>query len=70
MSIASSYDGIIHLLISDVIIPDMNGIQLYSKIKKARPEIKVIFISGYTANIVTENGLPEEEINFIQKPFQ
>jgi len=69
LSITSSYKEIIHLLITDVIIPDMNGMQLYNKISEMRPEIKVIYISGYTANIIAPGGKPDEGINFIQKPF-
>lgn len=68
LAISSSYDGIIHLLITDVILPDMNGMELYSKIRITRPEINVIYISGYTASAVGHNG-PVEELNFIQKPF-
>ena len=69
LSISASYEGIIHLLITDVIIPDMNGMQLYAKISETRPEIKSIFISGYTANVIAHNGMLDEGINFIQKPF-
>jgi CheY-like chemotaxis protein/two-component sensor histidine kinase len=69
LSISSSYEGVIHLLITDVIIPDMNGLQLYTKISEMRPEIKSIYISGYTANVIAHNGKLDEGINFIQKPF-
>lgn len=68
LTIATSYDGIIHLLITDVIIPGMNGMQLYGQIMRLRPEIKVIYISGYTASAIDWSGTIEE-INFIQKPF-
>lgn len=68
LTIASSYEGVIHLLITDVIIPGMNGMQLYGKISRMRPEIKVIYISGYTASAIDYSGTLEE-INFIQKPF-
>jgi CheY-like chemotaxis protein len=69
LTIASSYDGIIHLLITDVIIPDMNGMELYTEIIKTRPDIKSIYISGYTANVIAHNGKLDDGINFIQKPF-
>ncbi len=68
VSIASSWDGIIHLLITDVIIPGVNGMQLYGEISRMRPGIKVIYISGYTASAIDYSGALEE-INFIQKPF-
>jgi signal transduction histidine kinase/5S rRNA maturation endonuclease (ribonuclease M5) len=69
ISISASFEGIIHLLITDVIIPDMNGMQLYKKISETRPGIKSIFISGYTSNVIAHNGKLDEGINFIQKPF-
>ncbi|PKL15701.1 MAG: hybrid sensor histidine kinase/response regulator [Spirochaetae bacterium HGW-Spirochaetae-5] len=69
LSISASYEGVINLLITDVIIPDMNGMQLYKKISETRPEIKSIFISGYTSNVIAHNGRLDEGINFIQKPF-
>jgi two-component system, cell cycle sensor histidine kinase and response regulator CckA len=47
----------------------MNGMQLYKKISETRPEIKSIFISGYTSNVIAHNGRLDEGINFIQKPF-
>ncbi len=66
---ASSYDGVIHMLITDVILPDANGKELSSKIIKTRPDIKTIYISGYTANVIAHNGKLDDGINFIQKPF-
>lgn len=69
MSIASGYEGVIHLLIADVILPDSNGRTLYNKISLIRPEIKAIYISGYTANVIAHNGKLDDGINFIQKPF-
>jgi len=69
LTIASSYEGIIHLLITDVIIPDMNGMLLFNKINEIRPGIKAIFISGYTASVIAQNDSIDNGINFIQKPF-
>jgi len=69
LSIASSYEGRIDLLVTDVIIPDMNGMLLYYQLQTFRPGIKVIYISGYTANVLTVDDKNDEEINFIQKPF-
>ena len=68
LAISSSYDGIINLLVTDIILPGMNGTELYNKIRITRPVISVIYISGYTANAIDHNGAIEE-INFIQKPF-
>lgn len=69
IKIASTYDGIIHMLITDVMMPDMNGMDLYRRISEIRPGIKAIYISGYTANVIAHNGKLDEGVCFIQKPF-
>ncbi len=60
----------ISLLISDVIMPEINGKELSREIAKLVPGIKVLFVSGYTSNVLSEQGLISEDINFLQKPFQ
>lgn len=59
----------ISLLLSDVVMPEMNGQALYEELKKQRPDLPAIFISGYTDNVVLHNGEPKEGVNFINKPF-
>jgi nitrogen-specific signal transduction histidine kinase/CheY-like chemotaxis protein len=66
---AEKYDGDINLLITDVIMPDMNGRELAEKLKRMYPEIKILFMSGYTANVIAHHGVLDEGVNFIQKPF-
>jgi PAS domain S-box-containing protein len=58
----------IHLLLLDVVMPNKNGKEAYNEIKKMRPDIKAIFISGYTANIIHQKGLLDKELDFILKP--
>ncbi len=58
----------VQLLILDVIMPRKNGKEVYEEIRRARPDVKVIFSSGYTADILQKKGIPEEEFNFISKP--
>ncbi len=58
----------IHILLFDVIMPKKNGKEAYEEIKKIRPDIKSIFISGYTADIIHEKGILDEGMNFISKP--
>jgi len=58
----------IHIVLFDVIMPKKNGKEAYEEIKKIRPDIKSIFISGYTADIIHEKGILDEEMNFISKP--
>ncbi len=59
----------IELLISDVIMPEMNGRVLAELIRNIKPEIKCLFISGYTANVIAHHGVLDPDVNFIQKPF-
>jgi signal transduction histidine kinase/CheY-like chemotaxis protein len=58
----------VHLLLFDVIMPKKNGNDAYQEIKKIKPDIKVLFISGYDYNIIRKQGGFEEGINFISKP--
>ncbi len=59
----------ISLVISDVVMPKQNGKELLTEIRKLKPEMKVIFISGYTSDIMHAKGIMEEGLNFIAKPF-
>ncbi|MDA3797656.1 MAG: PAS domain S-box protein [Kiritimatiellae bacterium] len=66
---ASEYPGKIDLLLSDIIMPIMNGPEMAEKLKKTRPEMKQLFMSGYTANVVSQSEILDENINFLSKPF-
>ena len=59
----------IDLFITDVVMPEMNGRELADRIQKIRPGMKHLFMSGYTADIIVQQGVLDEGINFIQKPF-
>ncbi len=59
----------IDLLLSDVIMPDMNGRELYTQLNKIRPGLKVLYMSGYTQDVIGHHGVLEDGINFIQKPL-
>lgn len=63
------YSGQIHLLATDVIMPEMNGRELSARLMENRPEMKCLFMSGYTANIIAKQGVLKEGMSFIQKPF-
>ena len=57
------------LLITDVVMPEMNGRDLAKRLLSLYPGIKRLFISGYTADIIAHHGILEEAVNFLQKPF-
>ena len=59
----------IHLLITDVVMPEMNCRDLADKLLVFYPELKCLFMSGYTANVITHHSVLDEGVNFIQKPF-
>jgi PAS domain S-box-containing protein len=59
----------IHLLVTDVIMPLMNGRELASRLESIRPGTKVLYMSGYTAEVLAFHGIDQPEIDFIQKPF-
>ncbi|HSN24143.1 MAG TPA: response regulator, partial [Methylomicrobium sp.] len=59
----------IHLLFTDVIMPEMNGRDLALRLRSMHPTIKRLFMSGYTADVMADHGVLDEGVNFIQKPF-
>lgn len=68
--LAREHSGGIDILITDVIMPEMNGRELARNIQIFHPHIKQLFMSGYTADIIANHGVLDDGINFIQKPFQ
>jgi PAS domain S-box-containing protein len=69
LDLAREYVGTIHLLMTDVVMPEMNGRDLSHQILTLHPDLKHLFMSGYTANVIAHHGVLDEGVNFIQKPF-
>ena len=67
LKLAGAYDGTIHLLISDVVMPGMKGPELADRLRAMRPGLRVLLISGYAADVVTPADL--KEAAFLTKPF-
>jgi DNA-binding NtrC family response regulator len=69
LTVAGQYGHPIHLLLSDVVMPEMGAGELADQLLAQRPEMKVLFISGYTNDEVVRRGVKQKEAAFIQKPF-
>jgi two-component system cell cycle sensor histidine kinase/response regulator CckA len=69
MQIAVAHEGVIHLLLTDVIMPGMNGRELAQRISEIRPNVKILYMSGYTENVIGHNGTLDAGIRLLQKPF-
>lgn len=68
LDLAGQQDGPIHLIITDVIMPKMNGRELVERVRRLHPDIRVLFMSGYPAEVIARQGILEEGMAFIQKP--
>jgi len=66
---AENYEGDIHLLLTDVVMPKMNGRELAREIKSLHPESSILFMSGYAYDIISRHGILEEDVHFLGKPF-
>ncbi len=66
---ALEYEGNIDLLLTDVVMPEMNGRDLAKEILSLYPNLKRIFMSGYTADVIAHHGVLEKGVNFVQKPY-
>jgi PAS domain S-box-containing protein len=67
--LAEAHAGEIHLLMTDVIMPGMNGRELAQKLSPRFPRLKRLFMSGYTADVIARHGVLAEGVHFLQKPF-
>ncbi len=67
--LCEAYKEPIHLILTDVVMPGMSGRKLVDRLKVIHPEIKVLYMSGYTDNAILHHGILEPGTNFIQKPF-
>ena len=69
LQLAQAHAGAIHLLLTDVIMPGMTGRELASHLSQSRPGIKVLYMSGYTENVIGHNGMLDAGVMLLQKPF-
>ncbi len=67
--LAEAHASTIHLLLTDVIMPDMSGRELWQRLSALRPDLKCLFMSGYTADVIAHHGVLDDGVHFLQKPF-
>jgi hypothetical protein len=68
-SLCQEHKGRIHLMLTDVVMPQMSGRALAERVATIRPEMRVLYMSGYTDDHIVHHGVLEEGMNFIEKPF-
>jgi nitrogen-specific signal transduction histidine kinase len=69
LQVAAEHQTPIHLLLSDVVMPQMNGKQLADRLLAGRPDLKVLFMSGYLDSVIVQHGVLEPGVHFLHKPF-
>ena len=69
LALAEQFAGIIDLLVTDLVLPLMNGRELTEKLKMTRPEMKVLFTSGYAAETMGSRGIIANDLAYLPKPF-
>ncbi|MCX5883122.1 MAG: response regulator [Deltaproteobacteria bacterium] len=69
LGLTEEHAGEIHLLVTDVIMPEMNGHELATRLQSLCPDLKCIFMSGYTRDAISHHGVLDEGVYFVQKPF-
>ena len=69
LALAQRHAGTIDLLLTDVVMPRMSGPQLVERLKKLRPTVKVLYMSGYAGDAINHHGVSSQGAGFLQKPF-
>jgi signal transduction histidine kinase/CheY-like chemotaxis protein len=69
LKMVAGQEGDIHVLLTDVVMPGMDGRQLAQRISAVKPGVKVVFMSGYTADVIAQRGVLDEGVQFLSKPF-
>ena len=69
LRLSEVHPGPIHLLMTDVVMPEMNGKDLACKLLSLHPDLRCLFVSGYTADVIAHHGVLDEGVHFLQKPY-
>ena len=69
LALAAAHTGPLDLVVTDVVMPNSNGRELFESLRATRPQLRCIFMSGHTAEIIARHGILEPDLLFLQKPF-
>ena len=69
LDVASRHEGVIDVLVTDIVMPKMDGLQLADRLVALRADLKVLFVSGHAASAAVEAVMPRMHARFLQKPF-
>jgi CheY-like chemotaxis protein len=69
IAVANRHSGQIHLLLTDVVLPGMNGKEVSDRLTALRPGLKVLFMSGYAKDVIAHRGVLDPGVAFLHKPF-
>jgi DNA-binding NtrC family response regulator len=69
LRLSAEHQGDIHLVISDVVLPESTALEMVHQIQRHRPGIRCLYMSGHTADILLQRGMQEQNALFLQKPF-
>jgi hypothetical protein len=69
LRVAQRHNGVIHALVTDVVMPAMNGRELADELRRSRPDVAVLYMSGYAAHLMTQRGLLDPGVSLLSKPF-
>ena len=69
LQVSAFYDGPIHLLITDVVMPHMSGPEVAQRVSELRPDLRILYLSGYTDEAIAQHGIVDAKAAFLQKPF-
>jgi two-component system, cell cycle sensor histidine kinase and response regulator CckA len=69
LAFCRDFPGTIHLILTDVVMTDMNGREVAKQVALVRPDARILFMSGYTANVIAHQGVLDPDVHYLQKPF-
>jgi PAS domain S-box-containing protein len=70
LNMIAGHPGAIHVLLTDVVMPGMDGRQLAQRLRAVKPDLKVLFMSGYTSDVIAQRGVLDDGVQFLSKPFK